>query len=162
MTEEDIAPDGSWVRINKAMSRNHDHAYVYDTKTHSGVRMLPPESMRKYVLMLREMCTGTYLWESSRKAGCVCNLSYFDNQYRNVLTLIGVRYLPPHNCRHTMLSHISGEVVGASVHVAQRLAGYAKPDVTFGYILAFGAGKIEVMERWGNLLAAEDEIIFAR
>lgn len=158
LTKQDIAPDGSWVCINKAMSRDHGRAYVSDTKTHSGVRMLPvPESMRKYVLMLREMCTGTYLWESPRKPGCVCNPSYFDDQYRNVLTLIGVRYLPPHNCRHTMLSHISGEAVAASVHVAQSLAGHAKPDATFGYIHALDKSKCEVMERWGDLLTAEEE-----
>lgn len=133
LNRDKIAPDGSYVIVEQAVSRKKGSAYISETKTVSSVRTVPiPERARKYALMLRESCTGALIWESPRRPGQPINPSTFDKLYYAALEQAGVRKLSPHSCRHTYVSQLQAR--GVPMETIRALCGHVEVDMTQHYL----------------------------
>lgn len=148
-----IAQDGSAITIDQAVARSKGTAFVSDTKSAAGRRVIPvPEAARKYAQLLRESCEGDLIWESPRKPGCPVNPSYFDDLYRRALERIEMRFLPPHCMRHTMVSQLQAQ--GVPLETIQSIVGHTEVKVTTNYLHVQENVRKEAMERL-NILCVE-------
>lgn len=133
LTAEDIAEDGSSIRINKAIKMVDGHPVLGSPKSVAGNRTIPiPESFRKYAVYLRGHGGKKYIWSLPG-----CNEYYgvgsFRRRYYTALKQIdGVRRLSPHCCRHTYVSRL--EARGVPMEQIARLVGHTKIATTDIYL----------------------------
>lgn len=133
LTTDDIEPDGSEVRILKAVKRVKGTSVVGGPKSLKSYRhVVIPPNLRPYVIMLRNGAAG-YIWESPRVKGHPCSHSHFADKFAEALEQIeGVRVLTPHCCRHTYVSQMQS--LGIDIETIMSLVGHAEKDMTLHYL----------------------------
>lgn len=146
LTTDDIAEDGSWISIEKAVKTVNGKSILGPTKNHTSVRVIPvPDDYRPSAMYLREHGSKPFVWKS-RKTGVPYGVSSFRKVYYTALKHIpGVRKLPPHCCRHTYITRLQSK--GVSMENIARLAGHSKISTTDGYLHIS-------LETLGNAVAA--------
>lgn len=130
---KDIAEDGSFVSINKAIKMTDGVPYLGAPKSDRGRRIVPiPEQYRPDALYLRNRCSGPYVWTSQRESGLFDVGAFRKRYYRYMKSIPGVRPLSPHSFRHTYISSL--EKRGVPMEQIARLAGHTKISTTDGYL----------------------------
>lgn len=132
LKQEDIAPDGSWIRVNKAVKIVDRVPVLGCTKSESGNRMIPIENQyRKNVRFLHEHAGKVFVWTSDRESG-LYTVEEFRNHYKTLMTKIpGVPYYTPHCCRHTYITNLQAK--GVPMDMIRMLAGHQDSSTTLGY-----------------------------
>ena len=132
LTPNDIAEDGSWIDINKAIKTVNGSSVLGKTKSKSSVRVIPiPKDYRVYVKAIREQGGKTFIW-TSRRSNLLYSVSAFRKRYYSAISRIkGVRKLTPHCCRHTYVTRL--ESLGVPLQIIAHLVGHSKTDTTVGY-----------------------------
>lgn len=133
LTPEDIAEDGSFVDINKAIKLVNGVPTLGSPKSERGRRIVPvPLNYRKHSIYLRYYGGKTHIWTSQRENG-LFDPGVFRKQYYKALDEIPeVRKLSPHCCRHTYISML--EQKGIPMEQIARLAGHSRISTTDGYL----------------------------
>lgn len=128
---EEIAEDGSSIRICRAVKMVAGKAVEGPPKSRAGYRTIPiPTAFRTSVLFLKNHASGKYVWCNSDSLHCIGS---FRKWYcRAMEDIPNVRYLPPHCCRHTYVSLL--EARGVPMEQIARLAGHSKIATTNGYL----------------------------
>ena len=116
-----IAPDGSNIKIEQAVTMVKGTPQLGPPKTQSSYREIPvPEKYRPSAMFLRDT-NQKFVWYG-KKRDRFCNPSSFRKQYRAALEALGgVRYLSPHCCRHTYVSQLQAR--GVSMETIMSLTG---------------------------------------
>ena len=132
LTPEDIAEDGSWIRVNKAIKMVDGIPVLGPPKSKKSRRIVPiPESDRACVRALRKQGGGAFIWASNRP-DLLYSVKVFRTKYYKALHAIpGVRCLSPHCCRHTYITRLEAE--GVPLQLISRLAGHSSVGTTVGY-----------------------------
>ena len=130
---EDIEPDGSEVRILKAVKRVKGTTVVGTPKSTKSYRnVVIPHNLRPYIAMLRNNAQG-YIWESPKTKGRPCSHSHYADKFEEALECIeGMRILTPHCCRHTYVSQMQS--LGICMETIQSLCGHAEKSMTQHYL----------------------------
>lgn len=129
---EDIAPDGSWVDINKAIETVKGKPVVDVTKSKSSNRRIPvPTQFRKSMIYLRGHNRSEYIYALSAEKPYA--VSTFRHAYERALAKIPeVRQLSPHCCRHTYATMLQRR--GVNIELISKLMGHSGIVVTGKYI----------------------------
>lgn len=134
LTHDCIEPDGSAIHIRQAVSMERGHVTISTPKSYSSYRTVPvPSIARESALFLRNVETH-YVWQSpvADKPEKPVNPSHFRRLYRECLESIpGIKYLPPHNCRHSYVSLLMSQNTNPSI--VQSLAGHSTQAMTAHY-----------------------------
>ena len=132
LTPEDIAEDGSWINVNKAIKMVDGIPALGSPKSRKSRRIVPiPEAYRCHVRAIREQGGKAFLWASNRP-NLLYSVKLFRKKYYAVLRQIpGVRRLSPHCCRHTYITSLEAE--GVPLQLIARLVGHSHVDTTVGY-----------------------------
>ena len=149
LTPEHIAPDGSEIYIRQAVSMERGHVTISTPKSYDSVRTIAvPSIARESALFLRNT-QNHFVWQSPVEDKPV-NPSTFRKIYRECLESIpGVRYLPPHNCRHSYVSLLVAEHV--ELPIAQALVGHSTQLMTMHYTHVLPAVKEDATEKLSAL-----------
>lgn len=133
LTKDDIAPDGSTIRINKAVKTVNGVSKLGPPKNKRSNRIIPvPDKYIPYALYVREHGSQPFLWTLSYKRA-LCGVGTFRRKYKRVLAKIeGVRLLNPHCCRHTYITRLQAK--GVPMETIARLAGHGKIETTDVYL----------------------------
>ncbi len=133
LTEEDIAEDGSSVRIDKAIKTVDNKAMLGPPKSKHSNRTVPvPKGGQISARFLREHGGTPFIWSSSA-VHPLHGVGTFRRKYYAVLREIaGVRALSPHACRHTYITRLQAKGVG--MEIIARLAGHGEMSTTDGYL----------------------------
>ena len=133
LTKEDIATDGSTIRINKAVKMVDGKPELGPPKSELSNRIIPvPGEYVPYALYIREHGAKPFLWTLSYKSA-LCGVETFRRKYKKLLAEIdGVRVLTPHCCRHTYITRLQAQ--GVPMETISRLAGHSDTDTTDGYL----------------------------
>ena len=133
LKSEDIAEDGSSVKVAKAIKMIDGCPALGAPKSAKGRRIVPiPQKYRKDALYLRAHGNDGFIWTSQRE-NKLYDVGVFRKKYYHVLKSIpGVRRLSPHCCRHTYISRL--EARGVPMEQIARLVGHARITVTDGYL----------------------------
>lgn len=150
LTPEDIAPDGSFINIQRAVKMVDGKAVLGTPKSRRSRRRIPiPAGARSCVRYLRENGGEKYIWTSSRSDNSLCTVGSFRKKfYRTVAQVPAVRRLTPHCCRHTYVTRL--QAGGVPMELIARLAGHRSPTITDGYAHASPetlAKAVAVLER---------------
>jgi integrase len=133
LTAADIAPDGSTIRINKAIKTVGGSPQLGPPKSERGHRTVPvPQEFRQDALYLRNHGGKQYVWTSQRENGLFDVNVFRKKYYKAVKKIPGVRPLSPHCCRHTYVSSL--EKNGVPMEQIARLAGHSRITTTDGYL----------------------------
>ena len=132
LTPEDIAEDGSWIRVNKAVKMVDGVPVLGPPKSRKSRRIIPiPEDYRACVRAIRAQGGKAFLW-CSRRSDLLYSVKPFRTKYYRALAAIpGVRRLSPHCCRHTYITRL--EAQGVPLQLIARLAGHTNTETTIGY-----------------------------
>lgn len=132
LTPEDIAEDGSWIDVNKAIKMVDGIPVLGPPKSKKSRRIIPiPAAYRCHVRAIREQGGKAFLWASNRP-DLLYSVKLFRKKYYAALRQIpGVRRLSPHCCRHTYITSLEAE--GVPLQLIARLAGHSHVDTTVGY-----------------------------
>lgn len=132
LTRDDIAEDGSTIRINKAIETVNGQPQLGPPKSRRSNRTIPvPKDYRFFARRLRALGGSEHLWESSRKDK-LFSVGTFRRKYYSALKGIpGVRRLSPHCCRHTYVTRLQEK--GVAMDLVARLAGHSRIGTTDGY-----------------------------
>lgn len=130
---EDIAEDGSEIRVNKAIKMVDGKPTIGPPKSKRSYRSVPiPEDYRPYAGYLRTHGGKTFIWTSSRQ-NLLYSVGTFRNKYYAALKRVpGVRKLGPHCCRHTYVTHLEANQVPLA-EIA-RLVGHSAVSTTNSYL----------------------------
>lgn len=133
LTKDDIAEDGSSIRIDKAVKTVEGKSTLGPPKSASGNRIIPvPASFRAAAQFLREHGGSPFLWTSSWKNPLYSVASFRDKYYRALKKIGGVRRLSPHCCRHTYITLLQSK--GVPMETIARLAGHSAIETTDHYL----------------------------
>ena len=146
---EHIAPDGSEIYIRQAISMERGHVTVSTPKSYDSVRTIAvPTVARESALFLRNT-QNHFVWQSPVEDKPI-NPSTFRKLYRECLESIpGIRYLPPHNCRHSYVSLLVSEHV--ELPIAQALVGHSTQLMTMHYTHILPTVKENAVEKLSAL-----------
>lgn len=126
-----IEEDGSVIHIEQAVTMERGTAVVGMPKSRDSYRdVLVPKSIRRYALLLRDT-TDRFIWQG-QNIDRPCSPSHFRTLYKKALAEIGMRYLPPHSCRHTYVSQM--QALGVGIETIQSFVGHADTDMTVHYL----------------------------
>lgn len=133
LTAGDIAEDGSWISINKAVKMVDSTPVLGPPKSRRSIRTVPvPPRYRPYALALRKSA-GKLFCIPSHKLGEPCTIERFRKRFTALLAEIpDVRRLTPHCCRHTYITAL--QVKGVPMETIARLAGHSRITTTDGYL----------------------------
>ena len=132
LTKEDIAVDGSFVRINKAIEMVDGHPQLGPPKSKRSRRTIPvPPDYYFFARRLRTLGGTNYIWESHREDKLYSVGTFRKKYYEALKNIPGVRLLSPHCCRHTYVTRLQEK--GVSIDLIARLAGHARISTTEGY-----------------------------
>ncbi len=116
-----------YLRIKQAMTREGGTWKVSSTKSKKGNRLIPLTDEIVRVIKKRIIASpSNYLFTNQN--GDVINYTTLRNIYKKSLQYIGVRYLPPHSCRHTYATELSKK--GVSPLIIQYLLGHEDYETT--------------------------------
>ena len=132
LTAKDIAEDGSWVDVNKAIEMVDGKPHLDVTKSELSTRIIPvPPSYRPSFIFLREHSGPERIFQP--KNNPYYGVGSFRRRYYTALKQIpGVRSLSPHCCRHTYATEL--ERHGVPLQVIARLMGHARVETTGVYL----------------------------
>jgi len=132
LTQQDIAEDGSWINVNKAIKMVDGIPTLGPPKSKKSQRKIPiPADYRCFAAKVRMQGGKAFIWSSSRP-DLLYNVKRFRMQYYKAIRQIpGVRKLSPHCCRHTYITRLEAE--GVPLQLIARLAGHSNIDTTVGY-----------------------------
>ena len=133
LKKDDIAADGSSIKVSKAIKTVNGKAKLGPPKNDSSYRTIPiPEDYREYALYLRENGAEPFLWSRSI-INPLCSISTYRKKYKTAINKItGVRMLTPHCCRHTYVTRLQAR--GVPMETIARLAGHSDVETTDGYL----------------------------
>lgn len=133
LTAGDIAGDGSWISVNKAVKMVDSTPVLGPPKSRRSIRTVPvPPRYRPYALALRKSA-GKLFCIPSHKLGEPCTIERFRKRFTALLAEIpDVRKLTPHCCRHTYITAL--QVKGVPMETIARLAGHSRITTTDGYL----------------------------
>ena len=133
LTAGDIAEDGSWISVNKAVKMVDSTPVLGPPKSRRSIRTVPvPPRYRPYALALRKSA-GKLFCIPSHKLGEPCTIERFRKRFTALLAEIpDVRRLTPHCCRHTYITAL--QVKGVPMETIARLAGHSRITTTDGYL----------------------------
>lgn len=106
--------------------------------------VLVPVSVRRYAMRLRDT-EDQFIWQgynTNRPA----SPTHFRKQYIKALEEIGMRYLPPHSCRHTYVSQMQS--LGVGIETIQSFVGHADTDMTVHYLHIQDAIRLDAISRF--------------
>ena len=132
LKKENIALDGSWVCVNKAVKMAYRIPAIGTTKSERGNRTIPVSAQyREDLKYLHEHAGNAYVWTSSRESR-LYTVEEFRNRYKTVMSKIpGVPYYPPHCCRHTYITSLQAK--GVPLDMIRVLAGHEDSSTTLDY-----------------------------
>ena len=132
LTREDIAVDGSWVDINKAIEMVDGKPHLDVTKSELSTRIVPvPEAYRPSFVFLRKNGGADQIYQPGSKP--YYGVGSFRRRYYTALKQVdGVRKLSPHCCRHTYATLL--EKHGVPLQLIARLMGHARVETTGNYL----------------------------
>lgn len=132
LKKEDLAPDGSWIRVNKAVKIVNRIPVLGCTKSESGNRTIPIAKLyRANVRYLREHAGQKFVWTSERESG-LYTIEEFRNRYKTVMHKVpSVPYYSPHCCRHTYITSLQAK--GVPIDMIRILAGHQDSSTTLDY-----------------------------
>ena len=132
LTEEDIAADGSWVDVNKAIEMVDGKPHLDVTKSELSTRIIPvPESYRPSFVFLRENGGRERIFQPGSNP--FYGVGSFRRRYYTALRQVpGVRSLSPHCCRHTYATQLEKQDV--PLQIIARLMGHARVETTGVYL----------------------------
>jgi integrase len=127
-----IAEDGKTLYIRQAVKLLHGRVKLGDTKSESGVRDIPiPTFAQASALFLRVQAGNGFVMKG--KYELPMNAKTWRDYYLEAVEAVeGVRYLPPHCCRHTYITLLHAS--GVDFDTIQALAGQSDEDATRGYM----------------------------
>ena len=132
LRKEDLAPDGSWILVNKAVKMAYRVPILGTTKSERGNRKIPISSQyQANVRYLREHAGKKFIWTSERESG-LYTVEEFRNRYKTVMSKIpGIPYYSPHCCRHTYITQLQAS--GIPLDMIRVLAGHEDSSTTQDY-----------------------------
>ena len=132
LTKNDIAPDGSYVIVNKAVKMANREPSLGTTKSECGIRTIPvSEEYRHNVRYLRDHGGNPYIWTSNRD-NSLYSVEEFRNRYKTVMSKVpGITVYPPHCCRHTYITNLQAGHV--PMDIIRILAGHQETSTTQDY-----------------------------
>lgn len=132
LTVEDIATDGSWVDVNKAIEMIDGKPSLDVTKSELSTRIVPiPVDYRPSFLYLRNNGGPDRIYQPEKNP--YYGVGSFRRRYYTALKKIeGVRSLTPHCCRHTYATLL--EKHGVPLQIIARLMGHSKVETTGVYL----------------------------
>ena len=134
LTPDDIAEDGSCVRVAKAVKIVDGAPVLGRTKTVSSNRIVPvAPKYRPVALWLRRNGGQVYLWCSTKRANLLYDTDAIRRRYYNAIQSVpGVRRLSPHCCRHTYVTMLQHQ--GVSLETIASLTGHTNINMTREYL----------------------------
>lgn len=149
LTPEDIAEDGSWIKVNKAIQMVDGLPQLGPPKSKLGKRDVPiPKRYRDSALYLRSHGGKALIWCSGRK-NLLYSVGTFRRRYNKAIGQIdGVRNLTPHCCRHTYVTML--ERRGVPLVEIARLVGHSRVSTTDGYLHLAGSTLSEAVATLNN------------
>lgn len=125
------------------------HVTISTPKSYDSVRTIAVPSIAQESALFLRNTQNHFVWQSPVEDKPV-NPSTFRKLYRECLESIsGVRYLPPHNCRHSYISMLISKQV--SLPVAQALAGHSAQLMTMHYTHIQSNVKADAVEKLSAL-----------
>ncbi|WP_297290619.1 tyrosine-type recombinase/integrase [uncultured Flavonifractor sp.] len=134
LTAADIAEDGSWVDINKAVKMVDGKPVLGPPKSRRGIRTIPiPLRFRPYAVDLRKRAGKLFVLRAKKLLGTPCTIESFRKRYYGAIKQVpGVRALTPHCCRHTYITMLQAK--GVPMETIARLVGHSRVTTTDGYL----------------------------
>ena len=132
LTAADIAEDGSWVDVNKAIEMVNGHAHLDVTKSELSTRRVPvPEDYRLAFIYLRSHGGTDRIFQPGKNE--YYSVGSFRRRYYTALKAVPrVRRLTPHCCRHTYATQM--EKQGIPLQIIAKLMGHASVETTGVYL----------------------------
>ncbi len=118
---------GGCIHVTNAMTREKGRPKLGPTKTPESVRDIPVEPEIMALLEPRMRGEADYLF-TNRTEGLMMNPRTFLEHYQRALSAAGVRYLPPHCCRHTFATRLFA--TGVNPKIIQALMGHTDYALT--------------------------------
>ena len=130
---DDIAEDGSSIKVNKAVKMVDGKPTLGPPKSKRSERIVPiPKDFRAYVMYIREHGGKAFIWTSGRDNLLSSIGTFRKRYYRCIASLPLVRKLTPHCCRHTYVTTLQQK--GVSMVEIARLVGHSSIATTDGYL----------------------------
>lgn len=143
-----IAPDGSQLTIEQAITMVRGTAIVSTPKSYAGYRTIPvPENVRHCAIALRNVDTD-YIW-SVGDPHKPANPSTFRTAYKKAIESIpGVPYLSAHSCRRGYISLLQAKHVDMAT--LQALVGHNSLSMTQHYLTVHPSIKLEAVNKFSE------------
>lgn len=150
LTPVNIEPDGSALHIRAAVSMIKGSVSLSTPKSHDSIRTVAvPTIARESALFLRNT-QEKFVWQSPVEEKPI-NPSTFRKLYKECLESIpGMRYLPPHNCRHSYVSLL--ESCGVPLSTVQSLVGHSTQLMTMRYLHVARKTQMDAAEKLTELM----------
>lgn len=134
LTPQDIAEDGSWVRVDKAVKMVDGKPKLGDPKSFNSRRTIPiAPKYRHIALWLRENGGQAFLWCAPRRESLLYATYTVRRKYYHLLSRYpSVRPLSPHCCRHTYVTLLQRQ--GVPLETIARLTGHTDIKTTENYL----------------------------
>ncbi len=134
LTPRDIAEDGSWVQVNKAVKMVDGIPKLGDPKSHTSRRVVPiAPKYREISCWLRENGGQAFLWCAPRQENLLYSTGTVRRKYYRLLEKHpNVRRLSPHCCRHTYVTLLQRQ--GVPMETIARLTGHTDIKTTGNYL----------------------------
>ena len=105
---------------------------------------------KKAVAVALRNSSEKFIWAIDRE-DIPCNPSTFRKKYKKAIESAGVRYLPPHNCRHTYITIMQS--LGVDMATIQALAGHSDLEMTKHYLHVLESVKTEAVDKLAAFLS---------
>ncbi len=145
LTPSDIAEDGSWVHVNKAVKMVDGVPVLGVPKSEKSHRTVPIAPKFRYVaIWLRENGGQAFLWCAPRRESLLYATYSVRRRYYHALDKIpSVRRLSPHCCRHTYVTMLQNQ--GIPMETIAQLTGHTDIKTTNQYLHISGASLIRAV-----------------
>ena len=134
LTPADIAEDGSFVSVNKAVKTVNGTPVLGDPKSATSHRVIPvPPQHQHIAVWLRKNGGQIYLWCAPARRNLLCDVSSVRRKYyKTIESISGIRRLSPHCCRHTYVTLLQQN--GVSMETIAKLTGHSDIKTTGHYL----------------------------
>lgn len=134
LTPRDIAADGSWVRVDKAVKMVDGIPKLGDPKSYTSRRVIPIAPKYRHIARwLRENGGQAFLWCAPRRDSLLyATYTVRRKYYRLLENYPDVRRLSPHCCRHTYVTLLQRQ--GVPMETIARLTGHTDIKTTGNYL----------------------------
>ena len=134
LTPNDIASDGSWVRVDKAVKMVNGIPKLGDPKSRTSRRVIPIAPKYRYIpRWLRENGGQAFLWCAPRQESLLYSIGSVRRKYYRLLDKYpDVRRLSPHCCRHTYVTLLQSQ--GVPLETIACLVGHSDIKTTGDYL----------------------------